>query len=80
MRAMILTAVALALGACAANEPPPIVGRRSKGHTVEQMDADRAACRNQARAITGVSGFPYWNNYTDCMLSKGYEIDVGQGR
>jgi hypothetical protein len=76
---LIMLAALAAVTGCAANGPPPLAGHRSKGHTIEGMQADAAACRNQARMIVGSNAYAYfWDAYTDCMLGKGYELDVGQ--
>jgi hypothetical protein len=79
MARLIMLAVLAAVTGCQSTQPPGFIARRSKGQSAESIAAAAASCRNEARAILGVNRNAwFWPTYSDCMVGKGYELDVGQ--
>ena len=75
---LILLAALAAVTGCSTAEPG-FIARRSKGQSAEQGAIDMANCRNQARVVAGANRYAYYQDaYRDCMLGKGYELNVGQ--
>jgi hypothetical protein len=58
---------ALAIAAC---QPAGLPDVFESGKTAEQQAADKAGCRNTARAIGG----SVRDVYADCMRSRGYGV------
>jgi predicted small secreted protein len=67
MTRFIVLAAALAVAAC---QPAGLPDVFESGKTAEQQAADKAACRNTARAI----GASFRDVYADCMRSRGYGV------
>jgi Flp pilus assembly protein TadD len=79
MNKLIALAALAALTAGCASAEQGFIARRSKGQTAEQGAMDMANCRNQARLVAGANRYAWYSDvYRDCMVGKGYELNVGQ--
>lgn len=79
MTQRLIGLVLLAALAGCATQPSGFVARRSRGQSMEGIQADAAQCRNEARVVAGANRYAWYGDaYSDCMLGKGYEPDVGQ--
>ena len=71
MTRLIVVAAGLAVAAC---QPAGLPDVFESGKTAEQQTADKAACRNTARAISGGGPYAFRDVYADCMRSRGYGV------
>jgi hypothetical protein len=79
VRLIILTALAAVAGCGPQISPSGFIARTSKGQSLAGIQADAAQCRNQARLVVGANRYAWFGDvYSDCMLGRGYEKDVGQ--